>query len=183
MLTALTTPLIYPLALLAATPTFNLLVPDGFISLSKRDSSTLAVAGNFATGTPLSVQLVDPAALAKLLSSSAPACDTGLLCEANAGALATALAAYRDSQAAPPGYKAQVLPGSARLDGGKLTFEMVLALATGAATDPELQRRTGVAAIPVEDGWLCLWAGAKGSNWDAGEGVALQRSVAAFALQ
>ena len=51
--------------------------------------------------------------------------------------------------------------------------------------DPELSRRTAVAALPCDGGmsWLCLWAGAKASNWDAGDGALLLRSLDGFALR
>ena len=168
-----------PARLHAAPPLpFTLAVPESFISLSGKDASTLFVAGNFRTGTTLSVQRVAPSAL-----RASSTCDDGsLLCEQNASVLAAALAAYRDSQAAPSGSKSELLPGSARIADGKLTFEMVLALASGANVDPELSRRTAVAALPYDGELLCLWAGAKLSEWDAGDGALLVRAAQSFAL-
>ena len=76
-----------------------------------------------------------------------------------------------------------MIPGTVSVDStGKLTFEMRLLLAGELQqADPELSRRTAVAALPDGTDLICLWAGAKTSNWDAGDGVILERSAAAFA--
>ena len=71
---------------------------------------------------------------------------------------------------------------------GKVTFEMILALAGDNAlealkADPELSRHTAVGVLASADGdLLCLWAGAKQREWDAGDGATLQTCVREFAL-
>ena len=171
----------------ASSIPFKLPIPDGFVSLPppKDQSDTLFVAGNFRTGTTISVQRVDATALRKLLPINSPRCEDGaaLLCQESAASLAIALAAYRDRQAAPSGCRSEPIAGTLRLgDGGKLTFEMQLALASG-SQDPELSRHTAVSALPGGGGDLiCLWAGAKTSEWEAGDGPVLLRIVEAFAL-
>ena len=178
-----------PGALYAATMPFVLPVPPDFVSLPPRDEKTLLVAGDFRAGTTLSVQRLDEPTLRRFRAVNAPMCDdvSAPLCEQNAGSIAAALAAYRDTQAAPSGAMSEVVPGSTRLNDGKLTFEMLLVLGgtPGAPPDPELSRRTAVAALPCDGGmsWLCLWAGAKASNWDAGDGALLLRSLDGFALR
>lgn len=191
LLPALAAPFASPRALLAASPAdaFALRVPDDFVTLPARDTSTLLVAGNFRTGTTLSVQRVDATALAKALPPGS-ACDGeaagALLCARSAPALADALAAYRDTQAAPSGARSEVLPDSVTLDAasGALRFEMTLALSTQLQGDLELARHTVVAALPsAAGGLLCLWAGAKASSWEAGDGPVLQSVAQTFALK
>ena len=178
----------------ASSIPFKLPIPDGFVSLPppKDQSDTLFVAGNFRTGTTISVQRVDATALRKLLPINSPPCEDGaaLLCQESAASLAIALAAYRDRQAAPSGCRSEPIAGTVRLgDGGKLTFEMQLALASG-SPDPELSRHTAVSVIGLSalsggaggGDLICLWAGAKTSEWEAGDGPVLLRSVEAFAL-
>ena len=132
------------------------------------------------------MQRVEAATLLKLIPKGTPLCENDeLLCSQSATALAPALAAYRDTQAAPSGARSEVLPGTTSIDetGGKLTFEMLLALAT-LQPDPELERHTVVGVLPLKGGdVLCLWAGAKASNWEAGDGVVLKRAVETFALR
>ena len=189
LLSALTTSLLtQPLALRAATPPpYTLSVPDSFVTLAPRDSSTLYVAGNFATGTTLSVQRLTASSV---LASASPCGDgaSALSCTAGVAALAVQLAAVRDRQAAPSGSSSKVMPESIRADGGKLSFEMLLTLVGDNASDamradPELSRRTAVAVlVDGDDELLCLWAGAKVINWDRGDGELLRRAVASFAL-
>ena len=192
---------LHPTVLHAAAPPptplpFTLSVPEGFISFSSRDPSTLAVAGNFKTGTTLSVQKVDTAALQALLPSTALVCDGDdrtkpiLSCTEGAAKLALALAAFRDRQAAPSGASSRVIVETLRADPERLSFEMALALVGDGATeaqqaDPTLSRRTSVAVLPAEgaDAWLCLWAGATTENWEAGDGETLRRAAASFALR
>lgn len=173
------------------SPEFDLPVPSEFVALPPRDATTLLVAGNFRTGTTLSVQRVASSTVRKLAAPgpASSVCDSGaVLCDQTAEWLASSLAAYRDTQAAPSGARSQIMPGTVRVREDKLMFEMLLVLAStvpGAPPDPELSRHTAVAALPCDGGasWLCLWAGAKASNWDASDGALLQRSVEAFTLR
>ena len=81
-----------------------------------------------------------------------------------------------------------MLVDSVRIDGKKLSFQMELSLVGDVATgsqraDSELTRRTAVGVLfdgNVDGDLLVLWAGAKGSEWDAGDGALLERAVATF---
>ena len=175
-----------PHVLRAAAPPFDLAVPPDMVVLPARDAS-LFVAGNFRTGTTISVQRIAVSELLKLRPTSA-ACESGglLSCKEGAAAVASVLAAFRDRQTAPSGSSSAVIPESVRWDDGKLSFEMLLTLVGDNASealraDPELSRRTAVAALDDGGDLLCLWAGATASNWDAGDGAILQRAQASFA--
>ena len=166
-------------------------MPEDFVTLTSRDPLTAFVAGNFRTGTTISVQQVSIETLQKF-SKTTLSCDGAapLSCQDSAQSVATALAAFRDRQTAPSGSSSSLIPASVGLQDGKLTFEMLLALVGDGATqtqlnDPELSRHTAVAAIPIEDGsaLLAVWAGAKVASWDAGDGPLLQRATSTFGLR
>ena len=190
LLTALTAAVHHRAPAAASDPIFSLQVPDTLVTLGKRGASEyLTVAGNFATGTLLSVQLLANADLRGLVLPSEVTSDR------EAFALAAALAALRDKASGVDATSA-VLGASAL--GGGVEFEMTTPLvgdraSTAQLADPELSRRTVARALllPPEvgaatsepAGLLVLWAGAKQINFDAGDGPMLRGAAETFGLR
>lgn len=175
-----------PVTAAEPAPRFSLEVPAGFVSIGRRgDADYLLVTGNFATGTLLSVQQLRPTDLRVPLSAGD---------DAAALRLATALGALRDKA---QGVDATSAVRNARARGQRaIDFELTTPLVGDKATpaqlaDPELVRTTLARALLLPDGpagepgagLLVVWAGAKQSFFDAGDGELLRAAVDSFSLK
>lgn len=162
-------------ALAAQPPSFQLSLPESFVKrTSSSNPSILLVAGNFATGTTVSVERVSKQNLVRFGSDRADA-----------------LAAYRDSKTAPGGTSSQVNRSSVEdiKDGSNFgfQFDMSLSLVGDEATastreDPKLSRRTVVVALEQGDDLLVLWAGAIMERFDDADGDVLRQVARSFRI-